>query len=47
MKEVAHDHMSQRWARFGETGTRLRALSNAVKAWLIAYYEYLAVRILV
>ncbi len=46
VKEVAHDHIPQRGARFRETGARLRTLSNSVKAWLIAYHECAAVRIL-
>jgi len=43
---VAHDHILQRGAHFRETGPRLRAPSNAVKAWLIAYHECVTVRIL-
>ena len=46
MKEVADDHILQRGVRFRETGARLRALSNAVKPWLIAYHECVAVRVL-
>ena len=36
MKEVVHDHTLQK-------GALLRALSNAVKAWLVAYHECVAV----
>jgi hypothetical protein len=39
-------HIPQTGARFRETGARLRILSNAVKAWLIAHHECVAVRIL-
>jgi hypothetical protein len=39
MKEVVHDHILQK-------GALLRALSNAVKAWLIVYHECVAVGIL-
>ena len=36
VREMVHDHILQR-------GARLRTLSNAVKAWLIAYHECVAV----
>jgi len=36
VREMVHDHILQR-------GARLRVLSNAVKAWLIAYHECVAV----
>ena len=42
-REMVHDHILQRRARFRETEARLRTLSNPVKAWLIAYHEYVAV----
>jgi hypothetical protein len=42
VREMVHDHILQRGARFRETGARLRVLSNAVKAWLIAYHECVA-----
>jgi hypothetical protein len=43
MKEVVHDHILQKGALFREKGALLRALSNAVKAWLVAYHECVAV----
>ena len=43
VREMVHDHILQRGARFRETGGRLRVLSNAVKTWLIAYHECVAV----
>jgi hypothetical protein len=43
VREMVHDHILQREARFRETGARLRVLSNAVKPWVIAYHECVAV----
>jgi len=36
VRETVHDHILQK-------GARLRVLSNAVKAWLIAYHECVGV----
>jgi len=43
VREMVHDHILQRGGRFRETGVRLRVLSSAVKAWLIAYHESVAI----
>jgi hypothetical protein len=43
VREMVHDHILQRGARFREPGARLRVLSNTVKTWLTAYHECVAV----
>ena len=43
VRGVVHDHILQRGAAFRERGAALRALINAGKAWVIAYYECVAV----
>jgi hypothetical protein len=43
VREMVHDHILQRGARFRGTGARLRALSNAAKAWLVAYHRCVAI----
>jgi hypothetical protein len=39
VRGLFHDHILQRGGAFREKGGVLRALSNAVKAWLMAYHE--------
>jgi hypothetical protein len=34
-RQMVHDHILQKGAVFREKGAVLRALSNAVKAWLV------------
>jgi hypothetical protein len=40
---MAHDEILKRGASFRERGTAFRALSNTVKAWLMAYHQCVAV----
>ena len=43
VRGLVHDHILERGGAFRERGGALRGLINAVKAWLIAYHECVAV----
>ena len=43
VRDIVHDHILERGGAFRERGGALRALSNAGKAWVIAYRECVAV----
>jgi len=43
VRGMVHDHILERGAVFRERGAAFRALSNAGKAWVMAYYERVAV----
>jgi len=43
VRSMAHDEILKRGASFREGGTAFRALSNAGKAWLMAYYQCVAI----